>query len=226
MIVLVMFLILLALICLNVPIAVGLAVAAIFGVGVSEGLDSIVTLALDMYDGSTKFSLIAIPMFVLAGAIMNAGGITDRLINFVNAIIGFVRGGLAMVNIGEPMPQKPTADHKQAFKVRLGNKELGLREFSSQSKLVISRFDVLHNAYEAGKADNPGKVPVVTIEKTETVTVNTPQGENRFKVPVWSITSWVDKPDILDGAAPPVAAPSAASPTTPAPAEIAVEPLF
>jgi len=67
---------------------------------VSEGLDSIVTLALDMYDGSTKFSLIAIPMFVLAGAIMNAGGITDKLINFVNAIIGFVRGGLAMVNIG------------------------------------------------------------------------------------------------------------------------------
>ena len=100
MIVLVMFLILLALICLNVPIAVGLVVAAIFGVGVSEGLDSIVTLALDMYDGSTKFSLIAIPMFVLAGAIMNAGGITDKLINFVNAIIGFVRGGLAMVNIG------------------------------------------------------------------------------------------------------------------------------
>ena len=100
MIVLVMFLILVALICLNVPIAVGLAVAAIFGLGVTEGLDSIVTLALDMYDGSTKFSLIAIPMFVLAGAIMNAGGITDRLINFVNAIIGFVRGGLAMVNIG------------------------------------------------------------------------------------------------------------------------------
>jgi tripartite ATP-independent transporter DctM subunit len=57
-------------------------------------------VALDMYDGSTKFALIAIPMFVLAGAIMNAGGITDRLINFVTAIIGFVRGGLAMVNIG------------------------------------------------------------------------------------------------------------------------------
>jgi len=95
-----MFVILVALICLNVPIAVGLAVAAIFGLAVTEGVDSIVTLALDMYDGSTKFSLIAIPMFVLAGAIMNAGGITDKLINFVNAIIGFVRGGLAMVNIG------------------------------------------------------------------------------------------------------------------------------
>ena len=100
MIVFIMFVILVALICINVPIAVGLAVAAIFGLAVTEGVDSIVTLALDMYDGSTKFSLIAIPMFVLAGAIMNAGGITDKLINFVNAIIGFVRGGLAMVNIG------------------------------------------------------------------------------------------------------------------------------
>ena len=100
MIVFVMFLILVALICLNVPIAIGLAVSAIFGLLVTEGVDSVVTLALDMYDGSTKFSLIAIPMFVLAGAIMNAGGITDKLINFVNAIIGFVRGGLAMVNIG------------------------------------------------------------------------------------------------------------------------------
>ena len=87
-------------ICINVPIAVSLAVAAVIGLVATEGVDSMVSVALDMYDGSTKFSLIAIPMFVLAGAIMNAGGVTDRLINFVSAIIGFVRGGLAMVNIG------------------------------------------------------------------------------------------------------------------------------
>jgi len=94
------FLVLLVLIFINVPIAVALAVAAVVGLLVTEGVDSLVTVALDMYDGSTKFSLIAIPMFVLAGAIMNAGGITDRLINFVAALIGFVRGGLGMVNIG------------------------------------------------------------------------------------------------------------------------------
>lgn len=82
------------------PIAVALAMSGVLGLLVTEGPDSLVTIALDMYDGSTKFSLIAIPMFVLAGAIMNAGGITDRLINFVTAIIGFIRGGLAMVNIG------------------------------------------------------------------------------------------------------------------------------
>lgn len=100
MMVLGIFLVLLVLIFINVPIAVALAVAAIVGLVATEGVGSLVTVALDMYDGSTKFSLIAIPMFVLAGAIMNAGGITDRLINFVAALIGFVRGGLGMVNIG------------------------------------------------------------------------------------------------------------------------------
>ena len=91
---------LMAMICINVPIAVALAMCGVIGLLVTEGTGSLVTIALDMYDGSTKFSLIAIPMFVLAGAIMNAGGITDRLINFVSSLIGFIRGGLAMVNIG------------------------------------------------------------------------------------------------------------------------------
>ena len=100
MVVLIIFLVLVALICINVPIAVALAVAGVVGLLLTEGTSSLVTVALDMYDGSTKFSLIAIPMFVLAGAIMNAAGITYRLINFITALIGFVRGGLAMVNIG------------------------------------------------------------------------------------------------------------------------------
>lgn len=100
MLMLLIFAVLVVLICINVPIAVALAMAGVVGLVLTEGTGSLVTIALDMYDGSTKFSLIAIPMFVLAGAIMNAGGITDRLINFVSALIGFVRGGLAMVNIG------------------------------------------------------------------------------------------------------------------------------
>lgn len=94
------FIAMLLMICINIPIAVALAMCGVLGLLFTEGTDSLVTIALDMYDGSTKFSLIAIPMFVLAGAIMNAGGITDKLINFVTAIIGFIRGGLAMVNIG------------------------------------------------------------------------------------------------------------------------------
>lgn len=100
MLIFAIFIALLIMICINVPIAIALAVSAVVGLVAVEGPSSVVSVALDMYDGSTKFSLIAIPMFVLAGAIMNAGGVTDRLINFVSAIIGFVRGGLAMVNIG------------------------------------------------------------------------------------------------------------------------------
>jgi len=100
MLILLLLVVLIGLICLNVPIAVALAIAGIIGLVYNEGTAALVTVALDMYDGSTKFSLIAIPMFVLAGAIMNAAGISRRLINFVAAIIGFVRGGLSMVTIG------------------------------------------------------------------------------------------------------------------------------
>ena len=100
MTILFVFLALVAMIMINVPIAVALAIAAVIGLIAAEGTGSLVTVALDMYAGATKFSLIAIPMFVLAGAIMNAAGITRRLIEFVSALIGFVRGGLAMVNVG------------------------------------------------------------------------------------------------------------------------------
>lgn len=100
MLLLAMFVALVAMVCINVPIAVALALSGVLGIAVAEGPTSIVNIALDMYDGANKFSLIAIPMFVLAGAIMNATGITRRLIAFVSAIIGFVRGGLAMVTIG------------------------------------------------------------------------------------------------------------------------------
>ncbi len=100
MIVVAIFVALVAMIVLNVPIAVALAVCGVIGIAAAEGTASLVSIALDMYNGATKFSLIAIPMFVLAGAIMNAAGITRRLIEFVSALIGFVRGGLAMVNVG------------------------------------------------------------------------------------------------------------------------------
>ncbi|SEA36079.1 TRAP transporter large permease [Rubrimonas cliftonensis] len=99
-VVILVFFSLVAMIMINVPIAVALALAAVVGLITAEGVSSLVTVALDMYAGATKFSLIAIPMFVLAGAIMNAAGITRRLIEFVSALIGFVRGGLAMVNVG------------------------------------------------------------------------------------------------------------------------------
>src|SRR3546814_5889745 len=68
MLILFMFAALVAMICLNVPIAVALAIAAVIGLVASEGMSSLVAVGLAMYNGATNFALIAIPIFVLAGA--------------------------------------------------------------------------------------------------------------------------------------------------------------
>ena len=100
MIVLFMFIGLLVLVMINVPIAVALAVVASGAMVFAHGPDVLPNVALVMMDGATNFPLIAIPLFILAGAIMNSTGISRRLIAFASALFGFVKGGLAMVNIG------------------------------------------------------------------------------------------------------------------------------
>jgi C4-dicarboxylate transporter DctM subunit len=100
---LVLFLGLLALVLINVPIAVALGIAAVVAILAGQGMDQLPNLAIVMFTGATKFPLIAIPLFILAGAIMNTSGISRRLIAFASALLGFVRGGLAMVNIGTAM---------------------------------------------------------------------------------------------------------------------------
>ena len=99
MILVLMFLGLLALIAINVPIAVALGVVATVAMVASSGTAVLPNVGLVMFTGTTSFALIAIPLFILAGAIMNASGISQRLIAFAAALFGFVRGGLAMVSI-------------------------------------------------------------------------------------------------------------------------------
>ncbi len=90
----------LGLVMLNTPIAVSLGFAAMVGYWATFGYDGLLNMAISLYQGARSFPLIAIPLFVFAGAIMNTSGISHRLIAFVSALVGFVRGGLAMVNIG------------------------------------------------------------------------------------------------------------------------------
>ena len=103
MAILLLFVCVLALVVIDVPIAVSLGVVAVVAMIVSDGLDSLPNLPIVLYNGATNFPLIAIPLFILAGAIMNASGISQRLIAFASAILGFIRGGLAMVSIGASM---------------------------------------------------------------------------------------------------------------------------
>jgi tripartite ATP-independent transporter DctM subunit len=91
---------LVALILIDVPIAIALGAVAMAALLVADGWAAAPNTALVLFDGARQFTLIAIPLFILAGAIMNASGISRRLIALVSAMLGFVRGGLAMVTIG------------------------------------------------------------------------------------------------------------------------------
>ncbi len=91
---------LLALALVNVPIAVALGIASVAAMAAETGLRDLPNIPLTLFDGAVKFSLIAVPLFILAGSIMNASGISRRLIALTTALIGSVRGGLSMVTIG------------------------------------------------------------------------------------------------------------------------------
>ncbi|MEO7548021.1 MAG: TRAP transporter large permease subunit, partial [Ramlibacter sp.] len=93
----------LVLVLLNIPIAVSLGIIAVIAMVTSHGLDSLPNVALVVYNGATNFPLLAIPLFILAGAIMNASGISQRLIAFASSLFGWVRGGLSHVAIGSSL---------------------------------------------------------------------------------------------------------------------------
>jgi tripartite ATP-independent transporter DctM subunit len=103
MIILTMFVVLLFLLSINVPIAIGLAVTTIIAMVMKTGTSFLIDTAIVMFDGSMKFPLIAIPLFILAGSIMNSSGISRRLIAFASALVGFIKGGLSMINIATSM---------------------------------------------------------------------------------------------------------------------------
>ena len=86
MIILTMFAVLLFLLSINVPIAIGLAVTTIVAMVLKTGTSFLIDTAIVLFDGSMKFPLIAIPLFILAGSIMNSAGISRRLIAFASAL--------------------------------------------------------------------------------------------------------------------------------------------
>ncbi|RMO15468.1 TRAP dicarboxylate transporter, DctM subunit [Pseudomonas cichorii] len=86
-----------ALILLGMPVAYALGLSALIGAWWIEiPFDA---LMIQVAGGVNKFSLLAIPFFVLAGAIMAEGGMSRRLVAFAGVLVGFVRGGLSLVNI-------------------------------------------------------------------------------------------------------------------------------
>ena len=85
------------LLVLGVPVAYALGMAALAG-AVYAGLP-LEAIFLKVSDSVDDFALLAIPFFVFAGALMAEGGMARRLVAFANIFVGFMRGGLAMVNV-------------------------------------------------------------------------------------------------------------------------------
>ncbi|MCW2290989.1 tripartite ATP-independent transporter DctM subunit [Pseudomonas sp. BIGb0408] len=85
------------LILLRMPVAYALGLSALIGAWwIDIPLHAVM---ISVTGGISKFSLLAIPFFVLAGAIMAEGGMSRRLVAFAGVLVGFVRGGLSLVNI-------------------------------------------------------------------------------------------------------------------------------
>lgn len=87
-----------ALSVIGVPIALTLAGAAFIGLS-DYGLANLQAIARELAEGVDSFLLLAIPFFMLTGVIMSAGGLAERLVAFAQSLVGWMRGGLAQVDI-------------------------------------------------------------------------------------------------------------------------------
>ncbi len=98
---LIIIIVLAVLLAFGVPISYAIGISSLVAILRTVPLDvSVVTAAQRTFVGMSKFSLTAIPFFILAGNLMNQGGIAKRLVDFVNAILGKLPGSLMVTNVG------------------------------------------------------------------------------------------------------------------------------
>ncbi|WP_461209147.1 TRAP transporter large permease [Desulfocurvus sp. DL9XJH121] len=97
-----LFVLLAGLFLLNVPMAVAIGAATVAGI-VLSGDASLMLAAQRMYAGADSFPLMAVPLFMLAGQLMEAGGLSRRIVDLANALVGWMPGGLAAVSIVSAM---------------------------------------------------------------------------------------------------------------------------
>ncbi len=93
------FLVFIVLLMLQVPIGIGLCLTAIFYIWHSGNMVLFDSFGQQLFGSVESYGLLAIPLFILAGELMNEGGLTRRLINFARVFFGGFRGGLAYINL-------------------------------------------------------------------------------------------------------------------------------
>src|SRR3970040_1526676 len=109
----------LCLTAIGVPIGYALVLStAIFLVG--KGVAPLTVIPLNLFAGSSSFPLLAIPLFILAGGLMETGGISLRLVNLASSVVGHIRGGLSMVTILATMIQSEISGSSVADAAAIG----------------------------------------------------------------------------------------------------------
>ena len=102
--VLVLVLTFLSLLIIGVPVAWCIAISSMFTLMIAMPVSAATTtVSQRIATGLDSFALLAIPFFILSGQIMSKGGIANRLISFAKALVGFLPGGLALINIVSAM---------------------------------------------------------------------------------------------------------------------------
>src|SRR5699024_10790602 len=86
------------LVLIGIPIAIALGIASLVTIILSTSLQTNIVIQNGFYS-LDDFPLLAIPLFITAGVLMGSGGISKRLLNLANVLIGYVAGGLAMVTV-------------------------------------------------------------------------------------------------------------------------------
>ena len=84
---------------LGLPIAVSMGLTAVLSFLALGTPNLLMMVPQRMYAGTTSFTLLAIPFFILAGNLMNTGGITTRLVRFAQCLVGHIRGGFGHVTV-------------------------------------------------------------------------------------------------------------------------------
>jgi len=94
----ILILALLALFALNMPIALAIGLAATAAI-LYQGEYSLMMIVQRMYAGTDSFHLLAVPLFMFAGVLMEAGGVSRRIVDLASALVGWLPGGMAVVTI-------------------------------------------------------------------------------------------------------------------------------
>lgn len=97
MVAVIMFVMLIILVVIGAPVSMAMAIAALCAI-LFYGLDPVIIPSL-ISGGISSYTLMAVPFFIFLGNIMNSGGITHRIFDWCEALVGHIKGGLAQVNI-------------------------------------------------------------------------------------------------------------------------------